>query len=347
TQTGVIMGTPFYLSPEQARSEPLDCRSDIYSLGVTLFHMLTGQVPFTGNSAATILYKHIFLDPPNPKSLNPSLHDDTVALLRRMLAKRKEDRHDDPKQLHDELLALLERLPASAGSPSAAAIALAPSPGSESSDESDLAITQDAPAAAATQRTGPTTEELERTAGAAADALAEIRRGLEERARARPAHPALRRARWIAAAASAFGLLVAAGLLAGNLALGGKPSQAEAQADPVSLLATTRPRPEILEAVERARRFAHAGKFLEAAGALEHLAPQPAATAAELRLVLATHHDLVEQLRKRVEQLEARHAKGETITTELENLQLEAVADRLRAVRSWLEAQAPSETSTD
>jgi serine/threonine-protein kinase len=110
TQTGVIMGTPFYLSPEQARSEDLDCRSDIYSLGVTLFHMTTGQVPFTGNSAATILYKHIFLDPPKPKSLNPKISDGLSRLILRMMSKSRDDRPQTPTTLIGELRELVREL---------------------------------------------------------------------------------------------------------------------------------------------------------------------------------------------------------------------------------------------
>jgi serine/threonine-protein kinase len=110
TQTGVIMGTPFYLSPEQARSEDLDCRSDLYSLGVTLFHMLTGQVPFTGNSAATILYKHIFLDPPKARSLNPKITDGISKLVQRMMAKSRDDRPQNPSALLEDLAALGEAI---------------------------------------------------------------------------------------------------------------------------------------------------------------------------------------------------------------------------------------------
>ncbi len=112
TQTGVIMGTPFYLSPEQARSEELDIRSDIYSLGVTLFHMVTGQVPFTGNSAATILYKHIFLDPPKPRSLNPNVSSELSQLIMRTLAKPREDRPEDPEALLAELRVVREEIAA-------------------------------------------------------------------------------------------------------------------------------------------------------------------------------------------------------------------------------------------
>jgi serine/threonine-protein kinase len=114
TQTGVIMGTPFYLSPEQARSEDLDCRSDIYSLGVTMFHMLTGQVPFTGNSAATILYKHIFLEAPKVKSLNPRATSGISDLVSRMLAKSRDDRPQSPTALIAELRELRGRTPSTA-----------------------------------------------------------------------------------------------------------------------------------------------------------------------------------------------------------------------------------------
>ncbi len=110
TQTGVIMGTPFYLSPEQARSEELDPRSDLYSLGVTMFHMLTGQVPFNGNSAATILYKHIFQDPPKVKSLNPKVSPDTSALVWKMMAKTRDERHASPDDLCLTIHALREKL---------------------------------------------------------------------------------------------------------------------------------------------------------------------------------------------------------------------------------------------
>jgi eukaryotic-like serine/threonine-protein kinase len=110
TQTGVIMGTPFYLSPEQARSEDLDTRSDIYSLGVTLFHMLTGQVPFSGNSAATILYKHIFQEPPKAKSLNPNVSAETSVLVARMMAKSRDDRPLDGETMGEEIRALRSKL---------------------------------------------------------------------------------------------------------------------------------------------------------------------------------------------------------------------------------------------
>jgi eukaryotic-like serine/threonine-protein kinase len=73
TQAGVIVGTPFYMSPEQARGETLDVRSDLYSLGITYFHMVTGQIPFDGDNVISVLMQHISGDRPNPSDVNPAV----------------------------------------------------------------------------------------------------------------------------------------------------------------------------------------------------------------------------------------------------------------------------------
>jgi eukaryotic-like serine/threonine-protein kinase len=88
TRTGVLRGSPYYMSPEQALGEELDARSDLYSLGVIYHEMLTGKKPFTGGSAIEVLQQHVNAPPPRlPLSL--SRH---VPLLSRLLAKRREDR---------------------------------------------------------------------------------------------------------------------------------------------------------------------------------------------------------------------------------------------------------------
>lgn len=88
TRTGVLRGSPYYMSPEQAMGEELDARSDIYSLGVIYHEMLTGKKPFTGGSAMEVLQQHVNSPPPRlPLSL--SRH---APLLSRLLAKRREDR---------------------------------------------------------------------------------------------------------------------------------------------------------------------------------------------------------------------------------------------------------------
>ena len=88
TRTGVLRGSPYYMSPEQALGEELDARSDLYSLGVIYHEMLTGRKPFTGGSAMEVLQQHVNAPPPRlPLSL--SRH---AGLLARLLAKRREDR---------------------------------------------------------------------------------------------------------------------------------------------------------------------------------------------------------------------------------------------------------------
>ena len=88
TRTGVLRGSPYYMSPEQALGEELDARSDLYSLGVIYHEMLTGRKPFTGGSAMEVLQQHVNAPPPRlPLSL--SRH---APLLSRLLAKRREDR---------------------------------------------------------------------------------------------------------------------------------------------------------------------------------------------------------------------------------------------------------------
>ncbi len=110
TQVGVVMGTPYYLSPEQARSEELDIRSDLYSLGVTLYHMLTGTVPFTGESVAVIMYKHIFMDPPNMRKKNFMLSQQICEVVSKSLAKKREDRYQTPVEFEAALESVLTGL---------------------------------------------------------------------------------------------------------------------------------------------------------------------------------------------------------------------------------------------
>ncbi len=107
TQSGATHGTPHYMSPEQARgSASIDIRSDIYSLGATLYHMLVGEVPFDGSSAAVILLKHLTEHVPSPRAKRPEISENTCHLVEKMMAKRPEHRYQDPA----ELLADLDRV---------------------------------------------------------------------------------------------------------------------------------------------------------------------------------------------------------------------------------------------
>jgi serine/threonine-protein kinase len=92
TRTGVAMGTPEYLSPEQARGFPVNDRTDIYSLGVMLFEMIFRRLPFSADNAADMLAKHLLETPPAPHDLWPDIPEPLEKLITAMLAKKPEDR---------------------------------------------------------------------------------------------------------------------------------------------------------------------------------------------------------------------------------------------------------------
>jgi tetratricopeptide (TPR) repeat protein len=100
TQSGVILGTPAYLAPEQALdSRSADTRSDVYSLGCTLYHLLTGRVPFPGESLTAIVVKHQTKEPDSLASLRRDLPAGLEAVVRKMMAKRPEDRFQTPGEV--------------------------------------------------------------------------------------------------------------------------------------------------------------------------------------------------------------------------------------------------------
>ncbi len=103
TSPGLPMGTPEYMSPEQAMGMGVDLRTDIYSLGVILYEMVTGKVPFEGETALEILRKHEFEQPRPPKDLNPLVPDDLDRLIMRCLEKSKEKRFRNAGELSCEL----------------------------------------------------------------------------------------------------------------------------------------------------------------------------------------------------------------------------------------------------
>jgi serine/threonine protein kinase len=105
TQAGMTIGTPHYMSPEQARGMELDDRSDMYSLGATIYHLLTGRPPFEGKSAAIVMMKHIEEQLPSPQEINPNISDNICAVIGKMMAKAPEDRYPNC----DEVVADLER----------------------------------------------------------------------------------------------------------------------------------------------------------------------------------------------------------------------------------------------
>ena len=107
TRAGTTVGTLDYLAPEQARDSALaDVRSDIYSLGCTLYHMLAGQPPFPDGGLGERLFKHMQVEPPDVRQFNADVPDGLWAVLRRMLAKRPDQRYQTPAELLDALIRL-------------------------------------------------------------------------------------------------------------------------------------------------------------------------------------------------------------------------------------------------
>jgi len=103
TSVGVIIGTPEYMSPEQVEGKATDQRSDIYSLGVILYEMMTGRVPFEGDTSLSIVLKHKTEIPKDPRELSAQIPETISHMILRCMAKKKEDRYQSVNELLNEL----------------------------------------------------------------------------------------------------------------------------------------------------------------------------------------------------------------------------------------------------
>jgi beta-lactam-binding protein with PASTA domain/tRNA A-37 threonylcarbamoyl transferase component Bud32 len=103
TQTGMVIGTASYLSPEQAQGNPVDARSDVYALGCVLYEMLTGQVPFTGDTPLSIAYKQVREDPKQPSTVNPDVPSAMDAITMKALAKNPDNRYSSAAEMQEDL----------------------------------------------------------------------------------------------------------------------------------------------------------------------------------------------------------------------------------------------------
>ncbi|MFZ2541925.1 MAG: serine/threonine-protein kinase [Gallionella sp.] len=113
TQTGMVLGSPKYMSPEQVTGKLIDQRSDIFSLGVVLYEMLTGQAPFNGDNVNAIMYQTLNAIPASPNSLNPEVPEMIDFIVAKALAKKLEDRYQNARDFAVDLRACRETMPRS------------------------------------------------------------------------------------------------------------------------------------------------------------------------------------------------------------------------------------------
>jgi len=111
TGAGVMIGTPEYMSPEQAEVKEIDQRSDIYSLGVILYEMATGRIPFEGETALSIAMKHKSKEPKDPKEINAQIPEDLSRVILRCMEKDKEKRYQSADEVRSELTKIEEGIP--------------------------------------------------------------------------------------------------------------------------------------------------------------------------------------------------------------------------------------------
>lgn len=111
TNAGLIMGTPNYLSPEQGRGDPLDSRSDLYSLGVVFYELLAGKLPFRADTPAGLIFKHVYEPPPDLLEQRPDLPPFLVDVCNRLLCKDRDERYPNAAEVLADLDEFLDNAP--------------------------------------------------------------------------------------------------------------------------------------------------------------------------------------------------------------------------------------------
>jgi serine/threonine-protein kinase len=164
TQTGAVMGTATYFSPEQAQGLPLDPRSDLYALGIVLYEMVAGRPPFQGDSPVAIAYKHVQEPPVSPRRINPDVPAPLEAIILTLLAKDPAHRYASAEELRADLRRFVEGHPVAAAAMAADATAAIRRPVQPPVDATQAVHTQHTgPRTTASPRVQPTYEPPRRT----------------------------------------------------------------------------------------------------------------------------------------------------------------------------------------
>src|SRR4051794_25262575 len=132
TATSAVIGTAQYLSPEQARGEQVDSRSDLYSTGCLLYELLTGRPPFVGDSPVSVAYQHVREEPVAPSSLDPDIPPAIDAIVLRSLAKDRDARYQNADEMRADMRRALAGQAVAAPAPTAATQRVAPLPAATS-----------------------------------------------------------------------------------------------------------------------------------------------------------------------------------------------------------------------
>nr|AIT69732.1 serine/threonine protein kinase [uncultured bacterium] len=111
TQTGMTLGTPLYMAPEQVRGDPVDHRTDLYSFGVTCYHLLAGHPPFRGSTPFEVAIQHVQAEPEPLGSVRPDLPADLCAVVQRLMAKNPADRYQTARDVLRDLAKVQKGLP--------------------------------------------------------------------------------------------------------------------------------------------------------------------------------------------------------------------------------------------
>jgi serine/threonine-protein kinase len=134
TQSGVSMGTPLYMSPEQVQGRTLDPRSDIYSFGVSCYHMLAGEPPFKGESPFEVALQHVQNSPRRLTEIRPDLPAELAGIIHKMMAKKPEDRYQTGREILRDLTCLKEGVPTTIAKSALAESGIARVPASPSTE---------------------------------------------------------------------------------------------------------------------------------------------------------------------------------------------------------------------